>query len=79
MRSSGRGSVGINDRDMSNRNNTNGISSDGDTFVNRVSKMFMKWGVRPDIVLRGRHENKSKGALSAFWQASTCANFPKSE
>ncbi|CBJ29691.1 hypothetical protein Esi_0159_0011 [Ectocarpus siliculosus] len=28
----------------------------------------MKWKVRPDVVLRGRHENKSKGALSAFWQ-----------
>ncbi|CAN0422821.1 unnamed protein product [Pylaiella littoralis] len=28
----------------------------------------MRWKVRPDIVLRGRHENKSKGALSAFWQ-----------
>lgn len=48
--------------------NSNGSGGDGDTFVKRISEMFMKWKVRPDVVLRGRHENKSKGALSAFWQ-----------
>lgn len=45
-------------------------SGEGDSFVRRISEMFMKWKVRPDVVLRGRHENKSKGALSAFWQVS---------
>lgn len=61
------GGIGASDGDGSNRNN-NGCSSDGDSFVKRISEMFMKWKVRPDKVLRGRHENKSKGALSAFWQ-----------
>lgn len=42
---------------------------EGDSFVQRISDWFMTWKVRPDVVLRGRHENKSKGALSAFWQA----------
>lgn len=51
--------------------NGNGGGNGGDdSFVKRISEMFMKWKVRPDVVLRGRHENKSKGALSAFWQAS---------
>ncbi|CAM9400856.1 unnamed protein product, partial [Choristocarpus tenellus] len=27
-----------------------------------------KWGVRPDLVLRDRYGDKSKGALSSFWQ-----------
>lgn len=46
-----------------------GNGGDGDSFVSRISEYFMRWKVRPDVVLRGRHENKSKGALSAFWQA----------
>lgn len=58
-----------------NPNVVNGNSSgDGDTFVQRISELFMKWKVRPDVVLRGRHENKSKGALSAFWQVSSYAH-----
>lgn len=88
MRPSNRGRGGVNtgrgvsmrvkDGDVSNRNNSNGTSSDGDSFVNRISEMYMKWKVRPDVLLYGRHENKSKGALSAFWQVSTSASFPKS-
>lgn len=65
------GGIGASDGDGSNRNN-NDCSSDGGSFVKRISEMFMKWKVRPDIVLRGRHENKSKGALSAFWQVRAC-------
>lgn len=57
-----------------NPNVVNGNSGgDGDTFVQRISELFMKWKVRPDVVLRGRHENKSKGALSAFWQVGSYA------
>ena len=52
-----------------NGNNNNNNGGGDDSFVKRISEMFMKWKVRPDVVLRGRHENKSKGALSAFWQA----------
>lgn len=56
-----------------NKHNSNsgggGNGGDGDSFVSRISEYFMRWKVRPDVVLRGRHENKSKGALSAFWQA----------
>lgn len=77
MRFSDRGTGGVsggraggNAGDAGSRNNNGGTGSDGDTFVKRISEMFMKWKVRPDVVLRGRHENKSKGALSAFWQAS---------
>eukprot|EP00903_Cladosiphon_okamuranus_P014466 g13421.t1 len=54
-----------------NNDNTGGgggNGGDGDSFVSRISEYFMRWKVRPDVVLRGRHENKSKGALSAFWQ-----------
>lgn len=51
-----------------------GSGGDGDSFVSRISEYFMRWKVRPDVVLRGRHENKSKGALSAFWQASVKTN-----
>ncbi|CAM9540350.1 unnamed protein product, partial [Ectocarpus sp. 6 AP-2014] len=59
---------------VSNNNTTGGGGGNGgnggdaDSFVSRISDWFMKWKVRPDVVLRGRHENKSKGALSAFWQ-----------
>lgn len=52
-------------------NGGGGGGGDGDSFVSRISEYFMRWKVRPDVVLRGRHENKSKGALSAFWQART--------
>lgn len=53
----------------SNNGGGGGNAGDGDSFVSRISEWFMRWKVRPDVVLRGRHENKSKGALSAFWQA----------
>lgn len=78
---SGRNAVGGGGRPGSNNSmisgnssvhgNGNGGGNGGDdSFVKRISEMFMKWKVRPDVVLRGRHENKSKGALSAFWQVS---------
>lgn len=79
MRLSGRGgggaltggrATGVGSNGDDGNRSSNGSGGDGDTFVKRISEMFMKWKVRPDVVLRGRHENKSKGALSAFWQAS---------
>lgn len=67
----GTGDGGAGGGSTRNQNLSNGSpGGDGDTFVQRISELFMKWKVRPDVVLRGRHENKSKGALSAFWQAS---------
>ena len=67
----GAGNVNKNKHNNNNNNNNNGGGNGGDggSFVSRISEYFMRWKVRPDVVLRGRHENKSKGALSAFWQA----------
>lgn len=66
----GDGSAGSGNRHNNNKNNAGGGNGgENDSFVSRISEYFMRWKVRPDVVLRGRHENKSKGALSAFWQA----------
>ena len=62
------GGGGGNNKNGGGGNGGNG-TAEGDSFVQRISDWFMTWKVRPDVVLRGRHENKSKGALSAFWQA----------
>lgn len=70
----GGGAGNSNNKIVVNNNSTTGGGGNGgnggdaDSFVSRISDWFMKWKVRPDVVLRGRHENKSKGALSAFWQ-----------
>eukprot|EP00752_Nemacystus_decipiens_P006072 g5480.t1 len=65
----GDGGAGHGNKNKHNTNNGGGGNAgDGDSFVSRISEYFMRWKVRPDVVLRGRHENKSKGALSAFWQ-----------
>lgn len=71
----GDGGAGNGNKNKHNSNSgggggNSGNGGDGDSFVSRISEYFMRWKVRPDVVLRGRHENKSKGALSAFWQAS---------
>ena len=68
----GDGGAGNGNKNKHANNNKGGGGNgggDGDSFVSRISEYFMRWKVRPDVVLRGRHENKSKGALSAFWQA----------
>lgn len=66
----GAGNVNSKSNNSNNNNSHGGNGGDGESFVSRISDWFMRWKVRPDVVLRGRHENKSKGALSAFWQAS---------
>lgn len=68
----GDGSAGSGHKNKHNNNHAGGGNGgENDSFVSRISEYFMRWKVRPDVVLRGRHENKSKGALSAFWQART--------
>jgi len=69
----GDGSAGSGSKNKRNNSAGGGNGGENDSFVSRISEYFMRWKVRPDVVLRGRHENKSKGALSAFWQARTGA------